>query len=195
MQDVWRLFAAIELSEPVRERVAQVAQTLARAGWRATWVDSQGSHLTLKFYGNVARDRIPALSQALRRAASGSEPFMLQVAGAGVFPNPRRPRVLWLGLDADLDALARLQREVERLSADLGYLPEERDYHPHVTVARIRPEDLGTITEVERHLAEIAELPPLPCPVERVTLFRSQLRRGGAVYSVVEQFPLKGHAA
>lgn len=192
MQDVWRLFAAIELPQDVRERIAQVSQRLAAAGWRAKWVNPQGTHLTLKFYGNVPVDNIPVLRETLRPIVALGRPFELSAEGAGVFPNPRRPRVVWLGVGGDLESLGRLQRDIERASAEIGYEPEQRAFNPHLTVARIRPEDLSTVNGVEQRLAEIAALPPLPLPVERVALFRSELRRSGAVYTVVEEFPLGG---
>lgn len=192
MQDVWRLFAAIEIPPEVRDRVAAVRDRLRDAGWRAKWVTPEGTHLTLKFYGNVPVDDIPALRAALRPAVATARPFTIEAAGAGAFPNPRRPRVLWLGVAGDVRRLGALQRSVEQASAAQGYPPEERAFHPHLTVARVRPEDLGSLRDLERRLAEIAALPPLPIPVDRVTLFRSELRRTGAVYTVVDEFPLGG---
>lgn len=195
MQDVWRLFAAIEIPPEVRDRVAAVRDRLRDVGWRAKWVNPEGTHLTLKFYGNVPVDAIPALAGALRPAVAKSAPFTIEAAGAGAFPNPRRPRVLWLGVDGEeVRRLAALQQAVERASATQGYPPEERAFHPHLTLARVRREDLGTVRDAERRLAEIGALPPLPIPVERVTLFRSELRRTGAIYTVVDEFPLGGRA-
>ncbi len=193
MGDVWRLFAAIEVPQDVRDRVGQAGRLLADAGWRAKWVSPERTHLTLKFYGNVELERLDALKQALRGAVESESAFTLQAAGAGVFPNPRRPRVLWIGLGGHgLQLLTRLQTGIDRVCADLGFPPEERAFHPHLTVARIRPEDLSTLTGVERRLAELSALPALPIPVEQVTLFRSELRRTGPIYTPLEEFPLNG---
>lgn len=192
MDDVWRLFAAIELTPEIRSRVAQVAERLRSAGWRARWVRPEGSHLTLKFYGNVPVAQIPALRDALRPAIESAAPLRLRAEGAGAFPAPKRPRVLWLGVGGDVDALARLQASIERASTALGLPAEERPFNPHLTLARIRPEDRETITDPERRLAEVGALSALPLPVERVTLFRSELRREGAVYTAVEEFTLRG---
>ncbi len=193
MSDVWRLFAAIEVPQDVRERVGQAGRLLADAGWRAKWVTPDRTHLTLKFYGNVELERLDALQQALREAIERESAFTLQAAGAGVFPNPRRPRVLWLGLGGhQLQFLNRLQIGIDRASADLGFPPEVQAFHPHLTVARIKPEDLSTITGVERRLAELSAFPALPVPVDRVTLFRSELRRSGPIYTPLEEFPLDG---
>jgi 2'-5' RNA ligase len=192
MSEVWRLFAAIEVPEAVQDRIARAAALLAEAGWRAKWVNPLGTHLTLKFYGEVDVARLPALKQALQCAAAPVAAFQVEAKGAGMFPNPRRPRVLWLGVQGGgLSTLTRLQTAVEHVSADIGFSPEVRAYHPHLTVARFRPEDLSTLTDVERRLIELAELPRLPIPVEQVTLFRSELRRGGAVYTPLAQSSLR----
>lgn len=195
MQEVWRLFAAIKLPTEVHDRVAHVIDRLRAAGWRAKWVNPEGTHLTLKFYGNVPVDQISALSDALRQAVAPTRPFVVTASGSGVFPGPRRPRVLWLGVAGDTARLDAVQQAVERASERQGYPPEQRAFHAHLTVGRIRPENLGTITHIDRRLAEIGALPPLPIPVDRVTLFRSELRRTGAVYTIVDEFPLNGGRA
>ena len=193
MSDVWRLFAAIEVPQDVRDRIGQTARLLTDAGWRAKWVSPDNTHLTLKFYGSVERERLDVLKQALRGAVEPEAAFKLQASGAGVFPNPRRPRVLLLGLDGrGLQSLSRLQSEIDRVSAALGFPLEERTYHPHLTVARFRPEDFTTLSGVERRLAELSALPALSILVDRVTLFRSELRRTGPIYTPLEVFPLNG---
>lgn len=192
MQDVWRLFAAIELPDEVRERVAEVAARLRAAGWRARWVNPAGMHLTLKFYGNVPVSRIGSLRTALGSALAPTAPCTVQARGAGVFPGLRRPRVLWLGVDGQLDRLKAAQQVVEDASAAEGFAPEERAFNPHLTVARFQPEDLASLDDLERRLREIAALPGLEVPVRQVTLFRSELRRTGAIYTPIEQFPLRG---
>jgi 2'-5' RNA ligase len=192
MSDVWRLFAAIEVPQAVQGRIAQAVTLLAEAGWQAKWVNPLGTHLTLKFYGDVEVPRLPVLKQALQAAAEPVATFRVEAEGAGVFPSPRRPRVLWLGVGGgDLQTLNRLQAAVDRHSADIGFPAESRAYHPHLTVARFRPEDLVTLADVESRLADLAALPGLPIPVERVTLFRSELRRSGAIYTPLAQFPLR----
>ena len=192
--EVWRLFAAVELPLAVRERLADVIRQLRGAGWHAKWVNPEATHLTLKFYGNVPLAGIPALGDALRTAVVSAGPIRVAAHGAGAFPNVRRPRVLWVGVEGDVAALQRLQGAIERASAKLGFPPEDRAFSPHLTVARIRPEDLGSLTRVPERLGEVGALPELPIPVAEVTLFRSRLGRTGATYSVVDQFPLDGDA-
>lgn len=190
--EVWRLFAAVELPDPVRERLARVIRSFRDAGWRAKWVNPEVSHLTLKFYGSVPTSGIPALADALRPVIAARAPFRVEARGCGAFPGPSRPRVLWVGVAGDVAALQQLQGTVERVSATLGFPAEERAFHPHLTVARVQPEELPTLARLPERLAEVDALPGLPIEVQGVTLMRSQLGRGGAVYSVVDRFPLSG---
>jgi len=193
MQDVWRLFAAIEIPPEVRDRVAAVRDRLRDAGWRAKWVNPEGTHLTLKFYGNVPVDDIPALREALRPAVATSRPFTIEAAGAGAFPNPRRPTGAVARCCRRCPSAGRAAAVRRAGQRGAGVSPRRSArFHPHLTLARVRPEDLGSLRDVERRLAEIGALPPLPIPVDRVTLFRSELRRTGAVYTVVDEFPLGG---
>lgn len=191
MDEQWRLFAAIELPKPVWERIGQEIERLRRLGWQAKWVNPEGSHLTIKFYGSVPLQALPRLQEALRAGLSDLPAFSIETAGAGVFPHPGRPRVLWLGVGGEVEALARLQRRVEELSLELGFPLEERPYHPHLTLARFRPEDLPSLRGLERQLQRLAALPPIAIPVRALTLYRSELRRTGAVYSVVDTFALE----
>lgn len=188
--EVWRLFVAVELGRQIQARVGHIVDRLSEAGWRARWVKSGSSHLTLKFYGNVERDRLPALRAALMSTARDCEPFELTTGDLGMFPNQRRPRVIWLGLRGDDDRLARLARAVDQASAALGFPPEEREFTPHITLGRVRPEEQKSIAGVDDILPDLRRLPPLALNVERIVLFRSELRREGSIYTIVDEFPL-----
>lgn len=125
-----RVFAAIELSAAWREYLAALAHEfkprLDRNAVR--WQRPEGIHLTLKFYGEVKPDVVPAIERSLQQAAAGSRPFTLQLNGLGIFPSPRAPRVVWVGLTGDLEALGQLQEAVEAGGAALGFAPEARGF-------------------------------------------------------------------
>mgnify|MGYP001070820591 CR=1 FL=1 len=191
MDEQWRLFAAIALPETVRERIEQEIEFLRRLGWRAKWVNPTGSHLTVKFYGEVPPSAVPRLREVLRTGLEATPAFAVETVGAGVFPHPARPRVLWLGVGGSLDELASLQRRIEQLSRELGFPTEQRPFHPHLTLARFQPGNVPSVGSLSRQLERLAALPPLRIPVQTVTLFRSELRRAGAVYTVVDTFELE----
>lgn len=194
MSDAWRLFIAIDIPPEARVRIATVGQELRGAGWRGRWANPNGTHLTLKFYGDVPVDQIDSLRQLLSARLTLYPSVSLRVQGAGVFPKRGPVRVLWLGIAGEMDALGELQGEVERLSQELGYPAEHRPFAPHLTVARFRPEDAGTLSGLDAQLKRIGGLVPLPFPVSGVTLFRSKLRPSGAFYTPLAKFALKGES-
>jgi 2'-5' RNA ligase len=181
-----RLFLALELPPTVRDEIRRAQSELkgSHTGWR--WVRPENVHLTLRFLGEVDRseaDRhLPRWREVAQRCSGGT----FRVEGAGVFPPRGRPRVLWTGiLDPDparfLDDLAAT---LESAARDLGFPAESRPFRAHLTIGRSGrggratvpgPQDIGPLGEVA---------------VEEVVLFRSELRREGAVYTVLDRFPL-----
>jgi 2'-5' RNA ligase len=194
MSEHWRLFIAIEPPPPVLEAVRGAQNHLKRRvpDGVARWVRPEGVHLTLKFLGDVPLSQLDNLQTALTSATAGLRRFSLAVQGVGCFPNNERPRVVWLGLGGDLDALHALQARVEAAVAPLGYPTEKRPFHPHLTLARAGRRasrgDLAALGElVERTTVEASA----GWPVGALSLVRSQLEPGGAIYTQVHQFVLE----
>lgn len=177
-----RLFIAINPPEAVRRLIHDGTASLRDAGLPARWVDTDQIHLTLKFLGEVREQRLPSLEEALREAASGSSPFELGLRGIGAFPSLRRPRVIWLGVEATLP-LRALKHDIEHAYAQLGIARESRAFHPHFTLGRARDRaQAGELRALER-LAGAVEVRG-GFEVEAVDLVRSRLGPGGARYSV-----------
>ena len=186
-----RLFVAIDLPEEVRESLGRLQSDLRRldlSGLR--WTRPEGVHLTLKFLGETPTSSIPAIEGALARAVQGTPPFRLALGEPGTFGNRRGPRVLWVDVEGDVQPLQRLQAAVERELEAAGFAPEEREFSPHLTLARVpQPPRPGLAERVSRALAAVAA-PHGEIEVTEVVLMRSQLQPGGAVYSRVAVFPL-----
>lgn len=138
--EVWRLFVAIDVPNEVKQRALQMRQALEADGWRARWVRPEALHLSLRFYGNQLVDSVPGLIERLRVGLNDAHPFDLSTSGAGIFPNARRPRVIWLGVEDRSGTLARITAAIERESRAYGIEPETRPFRPHMTLARVRPE-------------------------------------------------------
>jgi len=183
--DQIRSFIAIELPEEAKKGLARLRKELERDEHKfVKWVDPGGIHLTLKFLGNISSKRVAEITKAIEEGAQGISPFHLEISGLGAFPNPRQARVLWVGIDGEVDSLSRLQENTDSALAVLGFAKEERSFVPHLTLARIRQgasplerrnfgELVGsTIFEDEYHVQ-----------VEAVSLMRSQLTPAGAIYS------------
>lgn len=190
MREEWRLFAALSLPTEIHQRVATVIAHLQARGFRAKWVDPASSHLTIKFFGSVPVQLVPELATALQQSVEGFTPFELHLAGAGAFPQIERPRVLWLGVNGAVKDLARLAKRVEHFAGSFAEERDSRPFHPHITLARIRPDDLASLRGLARELDQVSRLPPLTWSVERLTLYRSELSRSGPRYIVVEEFSL-----
>ncbi|HWL34992.1 MAG TPA: RNA 2',3'-cyclic phosphodiesterase [Frankiaceae bacterium] len=135
----------------------------------ASWVPAERLHLTLVFLGEVA-DPLP-YGAALAEAVAGTEPFALRVAGAGAFPRPARPRVLWAGVEGEVEALAGLARVARRTARAARIDVERKPYVPHVTVARVRRRDVDGTDAV----AALAAVDGAPWHVSEVVLMRSVL--------------------
>ena len=192
-----RLFVALEPPEPVRRRLGAIADELRRAAGRAgdeiRWVPAANVHLTLQFLGAVPEERVPAIEAALRDAAAGTRPLALAVRGAGGFPNARRPRVLWAGLEGDLASLAALVAALGARLAKLGFPPEDRPFSPHLTLGRAR--DRRGAPGLAGALAGVSQEAPAPWRAGEVVLFESHLSPRGPRYEAIARAPIGGDAS
>jgi 2'-5' RNA ligase len=185
-----RCFVAVDLSVTARAAVARVQTALRAAapGADVRWSDPAGFHLTLEFLGELADTRAAAAAAALAPVAAGTAPFELALGRVGAFPDPRRARVLWLGLSAGAEPLAALAAAVAQALGALGFPPEARPFHGHATLGRVRS------GRRPGALADALGAAPLPEPaawtVREVVLYRSHLRPGGAEYAALARLPL-----
>jgi len=132
-----RCFVAIELSDELKREIAARTEALRKSGADAKWVRAGNLHLTLKFLGGVPEDKLPEIEAALTKAVSGHAGFTMKLKDVGVFPDRKRPRVVWVGIE-DSDALAAVQKGVEAAMADVGFKPEDRPFSPHLTIGRLK---------------------------------------------------------
>ena len=189
-----RSFVAIELPAEARQCVGGLVAGLREAEVRGLRpVNPEGVHLTLKFLGDMPASQVGAVSAALDEAAATALPFDLELRDLGGFPDLRRPRVLWVGVAGDLEALQRLYEALEEALAPLGFAPEGRAFTPHLTLARLR--DGTTPQERARAASQLTSLEweeGAAVPVGGLSLMRSSLRPGGAVYSRLHRAPFGG---
>ncbi len=189
-----RSFIAIELPEPVKKQLREIqSQLKLDRNPSVKKVDPAGIHLTLKFLGSVYVEKLEAITAAIQKAAEDIPPFQLQLKGLGAFPNLRRVEVIWVGLVGDLEIARRLQEEIELNLIPLNFTPEEREFTPHLTLARVRngtpfPERQGLGERIASTIFEAGE----PFRVDSINLMKSQLTRQGAIYSRLAEAPLKG---
>ncbi len=147
-----RTFIALPLPAAVRARLEALQQALAPAVEGARWVGPEAFHLTLAFLGDVADPDLNALCLAVAESVRKQPRFSLEVRGLGAFPDAARPRVLWAGIEGDRDPLASVQQAVFDAATRAGYRPADERFHPHITLARLKPgrgpaPDLGPVIQ------------------------------------------------
>jgi 2'-5' RNA ligase len=189
VDQVWRVFCAIELPDEVRARledhILKLREKMPDAA--LSWSGVQNIHLTLKFFGNVEVERIPAISAAVSRAAQVFSSFQIVIEKTGVFPGPSRPQVFWIGVTDQSGKLLALQSRLEHECAAEGFAKEDRAYRPHLTIARVRK---GGKTKWlgDPHLW--MQFEPATVEVSELVLFRSELSSKGSKYTPISHHPL-----
>ena len=176
-----RLFLAVDLPAELRSRLEGLQRELRSLLPQARWVRPEGIHLTLKFLGEVAPERVEELCRCVAEALPRLAPWEVEARGLGAFPSLQRPRVVWVGVEDPSGRLFELQRRLERGLVPLGF-PLERGFVPHLTLARVK----GSARALPPRADGFGRL-----RVEEVVLFRSELRPEGARYSRLRAFPLR----
>lgn len=186
-----RSFVALNLSPNDRQALHEAARPIREAAGAASWVTADNLHLTLKFLGEVEAGRVEALGGRLCDAAIAHRRMTLDLGGAGVFPNPRAPRIVWMGVAPD-PRLELLYHDVERVCIALGFASDGRPFRPHVTLGRLK----GNPGSAERHaLLEAMRRCTFNrrVTVDSVDLMRSTPGPNGSRYDVVMAASLGGH--
>ena len=202
-----RTFIAIELDESIKDSLTELQERLKGKAPRDSvrWVRSGGIHLTLKFLGDVPADQIGEITKALQKSSQGFAPFYLSCGELGCFPNLKRPRVVWVGIQEESESarggfgirrtgtLAQLQKAIEENVAPLGYPTEKRKFSPHLTIGRVQRRVSSGDRRQLGELVGASQIGTLgQMEVRSVNLMRSDLRPGGAVYTRLAEVELKG---
>jgi RNA 2',3'-cyclic 3'-phosphodiesterase len=184
-----RAFIALEIPPGLQDEIAQASAGLKqKLGDAVRWVAPHNLHLTLKFLGDVPRPGLDALTAALGVELGRLPLFDLTLADFGVFPNPKRPRVLWVGVQAPPD-LERLRRVVESCAARLGVAPEDKKpFSAHLTIGRVR--ETADPAGLQAALQDFRPGRLGAFTAEGLRLFRSDLRPQGPIYTSLALLPL-----
>ena len=189
-----RSFIAIPVPRSGIEVLERAVKRLdSEIGGQVRWVRPRGIHLTLKFMGDIPASTLERVLEALPQVTASSSPFEISMSGLGVFPNPRRPRVLWAGLDGDLATLSALQIAVDQAVEKLGLPKDDRPFSPHLTLGRVRR---NTNEEQSRKIGYLMTNTRLQAPpswtVETVDLMRTELDPTGSRHYLVGSTTIGG---
>ena len=187
-----RTFIALEISADVRVAAQRLIRRLTPLSDAVKWVAPQHFHLTLSFLGDVEMLEVPQLCQAMRDVAEQTPPFDVLLAGAGAFPSIERPRTLWLGVQEGREELAALHAALDRRLAQLGFRTEQRAFHPHLTLGRVKGAASELGDELAAALTELQDYPGGATDVSELVLFSSELDRRGPTYEALYEAPLSG---
>ncbi|MBI4305521.1 MAG: RNA 2',3'-cyclic phosphodiesterase [Chloroflexi bacterium] len=190
--EMWRAFVALDLPEVIRRKLTALKYKMPPGPASALrWLEPHGIHLTIRFLGDIDPNRVPEISERLNLAALQSTPFMLELAATGIFPSSQRPNVFWVGLAGEIQRLSQFQGRVEGALSAAGFEPDERGFHPHLTIARIskraRPREARAAAEA---FAKLTIEPGARFKVESLTFFRSHLLESGPRYEALSIAPL-----
>jgi len=188
-----RAFIAVEIPpeihQAIEKQTASIRTTLNKSLVR--WVPTGNIHLTLKFLGDVSATNLEMLAQMLNAEVEQHRVFEMGFGGLGAFPNPKRPRVIWIGIQAPA-GLEALQHGIEAAAATLGYPPEKRPFSPHLTIGRVKQKVSSSGIQKIRSVLEETQVGSLgSAMVTAVHLFKSDLKPTGAVYTKLFSAPLK----
>jgi 2'-5' RNA ligase len=188
-----RAFLVLDHPDAIGRAIAAVQERLKKClSGEIRWVRPEGIHLTLKFFGDLSAAQAEEIAAVVEKKTVETPPFALAISGVGVFPDPRRPRVLWLGMKGELERLLGFQEALERSFQEVGFSREERPFRPHLTLARIRPADPRRLAGLEKALEKGGEPAGEPFLAAGISLMQSTLTPQGAIYTRLRGFPLAG---
>ncbi len=184
-----RLFIAFSTPPLVKESALRLIGTLRSANADVSWERGEKLHCTVKFLGDTAPDRIPGLMEVLTILAESVPPFAVSYRSVGCFPNNRSPRVLWIGIEDPSGTLKDLQQKLEASLTTLGFEPEDRPFHPHLTLGRVRsPKNQRQLLAMMETVTFASDL----YTVDAFMLMQSELQPTGSLYREEKSFPLIG---
>ncbi len=176
-----RTFVAICLDEEIRGRVSGVQERVKKLTSQVRWVQPGNFHVTLKFLGDVTPKKLSVVQSALDELAAGYAAFDLSVAGVGVFPTPRRPRVIWVGVEDGREQLEALASGVEQGLVRTGFEKEQKPFRSHITIGRVK--ESKPIEGLVEGLQDIDAQELGSQRVDSVVLMESVLQSGGPIYT------------
>lgn len=187
-----RSFIAIDLTEETRKALRAVQEHLEQSRAGVRWVKPSSIHLTLKFLGNIHPEQVDDIAATVAEVVRSEPVLTLRAAGLGGFPSQRKPRVIWVGLEGDVDRLKQIQARLESSLEPLGFAREDRSFHPHLTLGRVK--DRRRLQQLIDIMADL-ELPTFNSfDADEIILYKSDLRPTGAIYTKLHRIPLAAPA-
>ncbi len=176
-----RIFISVDISEDAKKLAGEHISKLKELGIevRVGWIKPEKMHLTLRFLGDIDDKRLAKVNNTVARVANLTSSFQLTLKHTGVFPNKRRPKVLWLGIQDDEGGLQNVFNELNKGLEAAGFQREDRKFKPHLTIARLREPNRSKAL-ADRHLT--LDFAPVEFEVSAITVYESRLGPDGSRY-------------
>lgn len=187
-----RSFLAFELPSEIKREVKRISGEVRKSGLEASWVRPENIHLTIIFLGDIDEKDIPHLISTIDNSVIKYEPFDISLGSMGLFPDIKRPRVLWLGLNGEIKRLASLRDDLQKPLEAFGIKQEKRSFKPHLTLGRFR-KPVRNESLLEKILDKYGEISGPIEKLNELVLFKSDLKPSGAVYTKLNSWPLKNN--
>ena len=186
-----RSFLAFELPPDMKTIVTRVSGEMRKSSLEVKWIRVDNIHLTVVFMGNINSEDIGAIGKEIQKVCLRYGPFDVSLHALGCFPNRRKPRVIWLGLDGDLNRMAFFRDHLQDALRPFGIKEEKRRYRPHLTLGRTR-KSYRRSSSLEDYIMRYEDLTGPVCSLNELILFKSDLKPSGAVYTKLKSWPLSG---
>ncbi len=188
MTEFIRTFIAIEPDENAKKQLAGFTEKLKRViRGDINWTKPQNLHFTLKFLGEISPEKIEDIKNLLNTISRQHDSFSAKISGIGFFPDEKRPRILWAGLQDGREEMIGIAKSIEDEAEYLGFEREEREFRAHITIARIRDRHIRADGKT---LKELSSEEICSFTADRIILFRSDLLPNGPRYSILAEFVL-----
>ena len=179
MSDDVRAFLSIDIeNQALLSRIQDIQQRLDQTAAKMKIVKSENIHFTLRFFGDTPVARLDQIKRCLDEIEFN--PFEIEVAGVGSFPNRRRPRIIWIGVSQNAPKVMKLKDEIDTSLVDIGYQPERRKYTPHATIARVR--HVKNSQRIADNLEYLADEVIGQMTITKITMMKSNLTPSGPIY-------------
>lgn len=184
-----RAFIAINIEEEIKEGLCQLISKLRNDEDQIKWVKRESFHLTLKFLGNINISQIEDIYKQLQIIASNNLPFKISLSSLGVFPNEKRPQVIWVGIEEGSKELIKIAQEVEDALEEMDISKERKKYTPHLTIGRIKR--IKKREEFIKRIKNVNILKSNCFTAKKLNLMKSNLTPKGAIYATVKEIFFK----
>ena len=185
-----RTFIGIEIPAEIRTKIAEFQTDLKALGGRIAWVKPERIHLTLKFLGATDELLVEKIISQLEEVAFPRSPFRVKVGGVGAFPNFKKPRVIWVGVDEGIDILREVASDIDQRMSGFGFEKEKRQFSAHLTVGRVKDDrNIGSVIE---RLQQIQDFKAGEFIVSEMSFIKSQLTNEGPIYTTLKKIKFGG---